>query len=94
MGDRGYWIQRVADKAQLYAEPLPGVPIVEIAGDRRVLVERHHGVVEYGDHTIRVNVDFGLVTVSGDNLQLMEMTHRQIVIYGTIYSIQLQRRCK
>ena len=94
MGDRGNWIQRVADKAQLYAEPLPGVPIIEIAGDRRVLVERHHGVVEYGEHTIRVNLDFGLVTVSGDNLQLMEMTHQQIVISGMIHSIQLQRRCK
>ena len=38
------WMQMLADGADLPAEPLPGVPVVEVAGENRVLIERHAGV--------------------------------------------------
>lgn len=41
-------INRISAVADLQDEPLPGLPLVEIAGDCRVLVERHMGVTEYG----------------------------------------------
>ena len=47
MGKGRMILQRLADGADLSAEPLPGQPIVEIAGDRRVLIENHFGVKEY-----------------------------------------------
>ena len=91
MKSRGQWIQRSADRADLQGEILPGQSIVEIAGDCRVLIERHGGVREYSREQIRVCLSFGSVCVRGQNLELTCMTHQQLVITGIIDGVFLQR---
>lgn len=94
MAQKGHWMQRLADGADLYGETLPGVPVVEIAGDRRVLIERHRGVVEYGAQRICVRVSYGIICVTGCGLELTRMTGQQLIISGQIDCVQLQRRCR
>lgn len=94
MTQKGNWVQRVADGADLHGESLPGVPIIEIAGDRRVLIERHSGVVEYGSERIRIRVRYGVICIMGRGLELTRMTKQQLIISGQIDCIQLQRRCR
>lgn len=86
------WMQKIADGADLSAEPLPGVPIVEVAGDCRVLIERHGGVTEYSRERICVKVRYGAVCICGCGLELTCMTRQQLVISGQIDCVQLQRR--
>lgn len=86
------WMQKLADEADLSAEPLPGVPVVEIAGECRVLIERHGGVTEYSRERICVKVRYGIVCVCGCSLELTRMTRQQLVISGRIDCVQLQRR--
>ena len=69
-----------------------GKPIIEIAGDRRVLIENHQGVAAYGREKILVHVKFGSVCICGCNLEMLRMTKEQLVIYGRIDSVGLQRR--
>lgn len=88
------WLQQLADRAEMESEALPGLPIMEIAGDRRVLIERHGGVIEYGPERIRVSVSYGSVCINGCGLELVRMTHQQLVIAGRIDSVCLQRRCR
>lgn len=92
MGRGGYILQRLTDGADLAAEPLPGQPVVEIAGDRRVLIENHFGVKEYSRERITVKVKYGFVSVCGCRLELMRMTREQLVICGQIDGVTLQRR--
>lgn len=92
MGRGGHFLQRLADGADLTTEPLPGQPIVEIAGDRRVLIENHFGVKEYSRERITVKVKYGFVSVCGCGLELMRMTREQLVICGRIDGVTLQRR--
>lgn len=87
-------LQRLADGVDLTGEPLPGQPIIEIAGDRRVLIENHFGVKEYSRERIGVQVKYGVVTVCGCGLELTRMTKEQLVISGRIDGITLQRRGK
>lgn len=68
---------------------LPGIPLVEISGDRRVLIEHHQGVVAYGCCEICVRVRYGILSVSGSGLNLARMTKEQLVICGCIESIRL-----
>ena len=82
-------LQRLADGADLSAEPLPGQPIVEIAGDRRVLIENHFGVKEYSREKIGVKVKYGLC---GCDLELIRMTKEQLIISGRIDAVTLIRR--
>ena len=67
-------------------------PIIEIVGDRRVLIENHQGVAAYGKEKILVCVKFGSVCICGCNLEMMHMTKEQLVVYGRIDSVSLQRR--
>ncbi len=92
MGRGRFLIDRLTEEADLAAQPLPGQPIVEIAGDRRVLIENHFGVKEYGAQRITVKVKYGCVCICGDNLELMRMTREQLVICGRIDCVTVQRR--
>ena len=90
--ERRNWMQKLADEADLPGELLPGVPVVEVAGEHRVLIERHEGVTEYSRERICVKVRYGLVCVCGCGLELTRMTREQLVISGQIDCVQLQRR--
>lgn len=91
--DRGrtFW-ERLADDVDLASEPLPGQPIVELAGERRVLIENHLGVKAYSRESILVKVKFGCICVCGSGLELTRMTREQLLIRGKIDSVALQRR--
>lgn len=87
-------LQSMADRLDLTGEPVPGEPLVEIAGDGRVLIENHHGVREYHRDRIGINVKFGTVLVCGTGLELARMTKEQLVITGRIHGVSLLRRNK
>ncbi|MBQ9930037.1 MAG: YabP/YqfC family sporulation protein [Oscillospiraceae bacterium] len=86
-----HFMERIAAAADLQAEPLPGLPLVEIAGDRRVLIEQHCGVTEYGRCRICVRVKFGAVVISGSGLELTRMTPQQLIVTGRIDGVHLER---
>ena len=68
----GIW-NRLALAADLPDEPFPGLPLVEIVDNCRVLIENHKGVNEYGRNMIRIKVKYGSVCVCGQNLELTRM---------------------
>ena len=82
---------RLAFSAYLPDVTLPGQPLVEIAGESRVLIENHLGVTQYGRECIRVKVKFGQVCVSGSHLELARMIKGQLVISGRIDAVSLCR---
>lgn len=92
MGRGHYLIQRVVDQASLSAGAMPGHPIVELSGDRRVLIEHHFGVKEYGRSRITVKMSYGLLCILGESLEILRMTKEQLVICGRVNEICLQRR--
>lgn len=70
---------------------LPVVPLVEITGNRRVLVEHHQGVVAYGCQEICIRMNYGVLSVRGSALHLAHMTREQLVICGSIDTVQLRK---
>lgn len=92
MGRAHFFLERFVEDADLTMEPLPGQPIVEIAGDRRVLIENHMGVKVYGREKIVVKVKYGFLCVCGCGLEMLRMTREQLVIRGRIDAVTLQRR--
>lgn len=86
------WMTRLMDGMELSSEPLPGVPVVEVYGYRRVLIENHMGVCQYGQNEIRVKVSYGQVSIQGNCLELAKMTREQVVICGCVESIRLCRK--
>jgi len=89
-GER-FW-QRLTEGADLTEEPAPLLPIVEIAGTARVLIENHRGVLAYSREKISVKVKFGCIHVCGSCLELRRMSKEQLTISGRIDGVTLQRR--
>lgn len=87
-------IDRLSRTLDLTEEPIPGLPLVEIAGDGRVLVENHMGVTRYSSEMIQVKVKYGSICVNGCGLQFARMTKGLLVISGRIDGIQILRGCR
>lgn len=84
-------LDKVAVAVDLPGEAMPGQPLIEIAGEKRVLIENHRGVVQYGETEICLRVSYGFVKIVGCGLRLLRMTRQQVIICGRIDEVALCR---
>ncbi len=82
------WVSRVLERRGLHTAPMPGISLVEMVGDHRVLVENHCGVTEYGRDFICIRLKQGCLQITGDGLNLSHMNRGQLVITGRIECIR------
>jgi len=85
-------LTRFASATELELELQPKLPIVELAGENRVLIENHQSVIGYGRQEIRVKVKYGFIAIKGDCLELAKLSKEQLIIVGKICGIELCRR--
>ena len=83
---------RLADEMDLPGEVMPGQPLVELCGDKSVLIENHRGVTEYRKERIGIRVGYGQVLICGSGLELVRMSKEQLIVRGRIDSVSLCRR--
>ena len=93
-GNKVHWREQVRQAmlemdAPAYA--LLDVPRIELTGGGQLLIERHHGVLEYSEECIRVAARGMAIRVTGMDLQLRTMTKTEITVTGLIASVELQR---
>ena len=84
-------IRQLAVSAELSDTPIPTLPLVEIAGTERVLIENNQGVVCYEPSVIQVKTKHGQICVEGQSLELSCMTRGKLVIHGQIARVTLVR---
>lgn len=72
-------------------ELFPIVPIVELAGSHRVLVENHLGVTHYSTEKIGIKMKYGQIEICGCGLTLEHMTRVKLIVTGRIDGICLLR---
>lgn len=68
------------------------LPLVELTGQSRVLIENHLGVLGYSLEEIQIKVSYGMLSVKGEQLKLIQMSNEQLVIKGHIDTLELLRR--
>ena len=88
---RGHPLPRLPEGAA-NPEVFPVVPIVELAGNCRVLVENHLGVIQYSGTQIGIKMKYGQLNICGCKLVLEHMTRVKLIVIGQIDSISLIRR--
>jgi len=84
--------EKVVRAVELSGEPVPGKPLVEIVGERTVLIENHCGVISYSQNVVSVKTKTGCISVYGCGLVLTKMSREQLRICGTICNVELRGR--
>ena len=92
MKSRKDFLRTVSASSVQGGQPLPRIPIVEICGNRRVLIENHQGILSYNEGEILVKVCFGMISVTGDALCLCRLSKEQLAITGNVFGIVFKRR--
>ena len=82
-------LEQVLHGSELYVQPMPSVPLVEIVGNQRILIENHTCIDSYSSQEICIRVKYGYITINGDHLFLNYMSPEKLVITGSICCIQL-----
>lgn len=90
MRHRNDIMQRAVLSAELSGEPIGGTPLIEILGDKRVLIENHKGIRCYSCNIVSVNTNCGCICIDGEHLEIVNMTKQRLVIMGKVRSITLQ----
>ena len=87
----GNILRGITERVGLYGEPLPGVPLLELSGDDRILIENHRCVNSYSPDDIAIRVSFGCIHIRGRALVLACVGKDQLVVHGKVDSIVLER---
>lgn len=85
-------MQRTNNAMMLSGDLFPGLPLLEIYGNRRVLIENHCGVSGYSCCEIIVQTKQGIYSILGEHLEISSMTKHQLIITGIIESVMLKYR--
>ena len=75
-------------KLKYQAESYPRIPIVEIVGTYRVLIENHKSIDLYDPKEIVISFKYGGYRISGCNLTVAYMSKHKIVICGDIACVE------
>jgi len=79
---------RAADVFDLPAEALTNLPKVTIVATSRAVVENHTGLMEYSENQIIVAGGRVAVRILGDKLELRAMNTYELLITGTIFTVE------
>lgn len=81
-------IDKVADVMDLPGEVIGGVPRVTVTGCRRVFIENHRGILEYGEKEIDINGGRVIIRIHGEELRLCSMNDGELLVAGTVLGLE------
>lgn len=67
-----------------------GLPKVELLGRHELRMENHKGILAYGTQEVIISGGRLLVKVKGENLELKAMSGEELLVGGTIFSVELE----
>lgn len=67
------------------------IPKITIIDFNEILIENYKGILEYEEFFVKINTHLGDININGFNLELKQLTEEDIVVKGTINSIDIER---
>lgn len=82
-----FFLEEAAEKFELPGEIVAGMATVNITGGRRVYIENHRGILEYGSEYISVNGGRVIIKIRGEKLQIRGMSSKDLIITGNVFDV-------
>lgn len=81
-------IDLAAERLEIPAFGLHGLPRLTLTGDRQLLIEQHRGLTRYSAEEIVIALQKGSVRLMGKNLRLVAMDKEAVLIAGEIRCLE------
>ncbi len=81
-------LESLADTLKLPSDALAGAAKLTVTAGKRVLIENHRGILEYGAERIVVCAGREKLLLSGTGLHLLGMNRRELLIGGSLQLVE------
>ena len=88
MGRKESILEKTSAVLDLPGDVLPGLPRIELLGDRELHMESHKGILAYGSEEIHISGGKLVVRVRGAGLELRAMDPARLLITGQIEAVE------
>jgi len=78
------------ERFEIPADALPGTALLTLTGNRRLHIDRHRGILEYGREFISINCGSIIISVYGVSLELAAMNAAEVLIIGDIQRVEFE----
>ena len=83
-------LEKTASMFDLPGEVVAGLPKVTVTGCRKIYIENHKGILEYGSDAITVNCGKIILKLRGSELELRSMSDSEMLITGFLTGIEFE----
>ena len=84
-----FFTNKLAKKLGIREETVSSTPRLTMLGVAELFIENHKGIIEYSTETVRLNMDYGSISIEGIKLTLTEMSSATVAITGRIHMITM-----
>ena len=81
-------LDNLAEYLSLPEEAVSGAAKLSVTGGKRILIENHGGILEYGSERIVVRTAQGKLILSGTGLKLLGMSRRELLFGGKLQNVE------
>ncbi|MCI9017133.1 MAG: sporulation protein YqfC [Clostridia bacterium] len=82
--------KKINEILELPEEITSNKPKITILGFEEMLIENYKAILEYEEFYIKINTYIGAININGFNLRLKEMTKDDLMVLGTIDSLDFE----
>jgi len=79
--------EKVSKLLEIPDEVATDRPKITTMGRKEVYVENYKGIIEFTNEIVRINSNHGVITITGQNMRIKEITCDDIIIVGDIGNI-------
>ena len=79
--------QQFVDFFELPEEVITDVPLLMLAGSKKIFLENHKGIATYQQDIIKVRINNGFLIIEGKKLQIKEIAKENLLIFGLILKL-------
>ncbi len=78
------WLEKAADRSSIPEDVLTGWPRAVLYGQKKLIIEQHHGIITYQAELIRFQTACGVLTVEGLQLEIAHYGPMDAMVTGHI----------
>lgn len=95
MKHKKHVVNKLIHIMELEPDILPGLPVIELFGNQRLIIENYLRVTDYSAEQIYIALSFGHLQIYGSNLLLARLAQDKLVVTGRIQKLSLndERGC-